>query len=85
MTSKILQENMYVKQRRGRYDDKRGRVYRWNPEARIHQFVQVITKMQCLALMRHHPSEYCAEKDGNGRWHDITVIGDFGAFMEGDE
>lgn len=48
-----------------------------------YRVVATVTKMQALALARHHghPGVYWAKRDGNGRWVDVRVVGDVEAWL----
>ena len=44
-----------------------------------------VTRMQALALSRWHGTRgvYNSVRDGNGKWIDIRIAGDFDNFMRG--
>jgi hypothetical protein len=46
-----------------------------------------VSRMQAMALSRWHGTRglFNSVKDGNGRWIDIRVAGDFDNFMRGGE
>lgn len=75
-----LTDGMYIKQDRDRYANKTGYLYR--VEKGAHKIVAHLSPMQVLAYRRHYPSITTAYEDGNGRWHDCIIIGDFPAYME---
>ena len=78
--SKILGRGIYVLQSRERYGDKAGRVFCFDPVTGSDRFIYRITKHQFMALQRHHGSSYVCRADGNGNYHDWTLVGDLGAF-----